>query len=67
MTYSFKTGFFKTLKAILITVISVVGVTAFADLSLWNLLETYGKEALSSVTVIGVLTMLLNYVKVKSQ
>ena len=66
MNYSFKKGFFKGLTSVLLAVISVVSVTAFADLNLWTLVETYGKEALSSVTVLGVLTMLLNYAKVKA-
>jgi len=66
MTYSFKKGLWKGIRAVLITSIAVVGVTQFGEVDLWGLLETYLKPYLSGVTIVGGLTMVLNYIKVKN-
>ena len=65
MEYSVKKGAWKGLKSILIVLVSVVSVTTFAEIDLWELMVTYVKPVLSGVTVVGALTMALNYVKVK--
>lgn len=66
MEYSFKKGLLKGLQSALVVAITVVGVTAFADVDVWSLLEQYLKPYLSGVTIVGGLTMLLNYIKVKN-
>ena len=67
MEYSFKKGLLKGLKSVLIVAVAVVGVTQFGDVDLWVLLEENVKPYLSGVTIVGGLTMLLNYIKVKSK
>lgn len=67
MQYSFKKGLWKGIKSILLVAVTAVSVSTFADIDLWQLMVTYVKPVLSGVTVLGALTMLLNYVKVKSQ
>lgn len=67
MQYSIKKGLWKGLKTILLVAVTAVSVSTFADIDLWQILVTYVKPVLSGVTVLGALTMLLNYVKVKSK
>ena len=61
--YSFKTGFVKGLISLLSIVGAGVAFTAFADVSIWALLEQYLKPIVSSLTIGGIITMAINYLK----
>lgn len=67
MEYSLRKGALKGLQSVLVVAVAVIGVTQFADIDLWVLLEQNLKPYLSGVTVVGALTMLLNYIKVKNK
>ena len=67
MQYSLKKGLWKGAKSILLVAVAAISVSTFADIDLWQLMVTYVKPLLSGVTVLGAMTMLLNYVKVKNQ
>lgn len=65
--YSFAKGLGKGLVSLLAIAGSFVALAGFSDLTLWGLLEQYLKPLLGSLSVGGAITMLLNYIKVKSQ
>jgi len=65
--YSFTKGLGKGLVSLLAIAGAFIALAGFSDLTLWGLLEQYLKPILGSLTVGGAITMLLNYIKVKSQ
>lgn len=65
MKYSFKIGLRKGLETALLTSLAVVAMVGVADQDLWALAEQYVQPYLSGVTVAGVITMVMNYVKIK--
>lgn len=67
MKYSLTKGVKKGFASAITIVIAVVALAGFSDLTIWGLLEEYLKPLLGAVTVGGLLTMALNYVKVKKQ
>lgn len=64
MKYDYR--FTKSLKKaagwIIGAAIFLVGFTAFSDVQLWALLETYVRPILGTMTVMGALRVALNYV-----
>lgn len=67
MTYSFKKGLGKGLASAITFALGLAAFAGFSDVSLWDLVETYIKPILGSMTVAGALTIALNYIKVKSK
>lgn len=65
-TYSFTKGLGKGVIWILTVAVSFLAVSGFADISVWDLVEQYIKPIVGTLTLGGFLTMLLNYLKVKS-
>lgn len=65
--YSFTKGLGKGLVSLLAIAGAFIALAGFSDLTLWGLLEQYLKPILGSLTVGGAITMLLNYIKVKSK
>ena len=65
MKYSFKKGLGKGIVSALVIAASFVALAGFSDLTIWGLFEQYVKPVLGSVTVGAVLTMIINYIKVK--
>ena len=64
-TYSLKKGVVKGVVSGLTVLVAMVAFTSFSDMTVWSLLEQYLKPLLGALTISGVLTMLLNYVKVQ--
>lgn len=65
--YSFTKGLGKGLVSLLAIAGAFIAFAGFSELTLWGLLEQYLKPVLGSLSVGGAITMLLNYIKVKSQ
>lgn len=65
--YSFKIGFTKGLLSLLSIAGAFVAFVGFSDLTLWELLETYVKPLVGSLTIGGLITMLVNYIKIRKQ
>lgn len=65
--YSFKKGFWKAVKTASSIALAFVTFAGFSDVNLWLLLQQYLEPILSSMTVAGILTMVINYAKVKVQ
>lgn len=66
MEYSLKKGAQKGATSVLVVLISMATFAGFSDITLWSLVEEYLKPLVSSLTVGGLLTMVLNYIKVKN-
>lgn len=64
--YSFTKGLAKGGVSVLTVLAAFVAFTSFSDMTLWGLLETYLKPVLGSLTVAGVITMGINWLKVRS-
>lgn len=67
MTYSFSKGLFKGFQSVLVIAISLVALGGLSDISIGSLITTYIMPVVGSLTVGGVLTIILNYIKIKSQ
>lgn len=67
MNYSFKKGIIKGLVSLLSIGGSFLALTVFSDMTLWGLLEQYVKPLIGSLTVGGLITVAINYLKVKSK
>lgn len=67
MKYSITKGLSKGAVSALTVAAAMVMFAGFADFTLWQLLEQYLKPVLGSVTIGGVITMALNYLKVRNQ
>ena len=68
MKYSIKKGLQKGLTALIpgvIMILTFAGISA--DLTIWELLETYLKPILGGTTIIGAMTMFLNWLKVRAK
>lgn len=65
-SYSFGKGLTKGAIGVLTVVASMLALTAFSDLSLWGLLETYLKPVLGSLTVGGLVAMAINWLRFRS-
>lgn len=65
-TYSLKKGFYKGLLSLVSVAGFLIAFTKFGDLSIWSLLEEYLKPVLGAITISGAITMLMNWVKFKS-
>ncbi len=65
MEYSFKKGFSKGIVSALTIASAFVVFTGLSDLNIWYLVEHYLKPLISGLTVGGLITMTLNYIKVK--
>jgi hypothetical protein len=64
--YSIKKGFEKGIVSGLTVALAVVAFAGFSDVTVWSLVETYIKPFVGSVTIGAVITMTINYIKVKS-
>lgn len=62
--YSFKKGIVKGLISLLSVTGAILALTAFSDITLWELVEKYLKPVLGSLTVGGLITIVINYLKV---
>lgn len=67
MTYSLRKGIIKGLISLLSIGGAFLALTAFSDMTLWGLLETYLKPILGSLTVGGLVTMCLNWLKIRGK
>lgn len=67
MQYSFSKGLSKGLVSALTIAAAMVAFAGFSDITIWGLLEQYLKPILGSLTVGAAITMLINYIKVKSK
>lgn len=63
--YSFKTGIGKGLKFILTALAGIAVISGFSEISIWGLAEQYLKPILSTLTVGGLITIALNFVKTR--
>lgn len=66
MKYSLKRGFSKGFMSFLTVFLAFAVFAGFADFSLKDLIEQYVFPLLGGMTVSGMTTMLINYLKVKS-
>ena len=65
-TYSFKKGMYKAFLSMLTFAGAMIAFTKFGDLSIWEILEGYLKPILGAMTVSGAITILINFIKVKT-
>jgi len=63
--YSFKKGLYKGLLSLLSIVAAIVTLAGFADVGVWDLVVNNVKPLLGSLTVGGLMTIIINYVKFK--
>ena len=61
--YSFSIGLSKGLLSLFAVVGALITFAGFSDLTIWGLLETYLKPLVGSVTVGGLITIAVNYIK----
>ena len=61
--YSFTKTLGKGALAILSVAAAFATMSGFADFTLWELVQTYGEEMLSGVTVSGLIAMAINFIK----
>lgn len=61
--YSFKKTIGKAAVASLTFVGALAAMSGFADFTIWELFETYGRPVLGGITVSGVIAAAINYVK----
>lgn len=66
MQYSFKKGASKGLVHVLQLAAALAVFAGFSDLQLWDLVTTYVKPVLGTLSVGGVLAIALNWAKVRS-
>ena len=65
MKYSFTHGLRKAATYSLTAVATLIAFAGFSDLQIWDLLETYVRPAIGSLTVGGAMTLAINYVRFK--
>jgi len=65
MNYSFLHGLRKAATYSLTAAATLIAFAGFSDLQIWELLETYVRPAVGSLTVGGVMTLAINYVRFK--
>ncbi len=61
--YSFKIGVSKGILSLLAIFGAFIAFIGFSDMTLWDLIVTYVKPLLGSLTVGGVITIAINYIK----
>ncbi len=61
--YSFKKGLSKGLIAVLTGATMLVAFAGFSDITVWDLVVTYVKPVLGTLTVGGVLGVVTNFVR----
>lgn len=62
-SYSFKKGLGKGFVTVLTILLTAVSFAGFADVALWDLAVTHIKPVLGSLTVGGLITLGINFVK----
>lgn len=67
MQYSLTKGIKKGLTALIPIAVALVTFAGFSDVTLWGLLEQYVKPILGGTTIVGVLTVVLNWAKFKAK
>jgi len=65
MEYSFIHGLKKAATYSLTGIGVLVAFAGFSDIQIWELLETYVRPVIGSLTVGGVVTLAINYVRFK--
>lgn len=65
--YSFTKGLWKMLGTVGMIAFAFATFAGFSDLTLWDLIETYIKPLVGTLTVGGLLKLAINYVKVKNK
>jgi len=66
MQYSISKGFKKGLLTAMTVGASFIAFAGFSDVSIWGLIVTYIQPIVGSMTVGGLITIVLNFVKVKT-
>jgi len=66
MEYSFLHGLRKALLYTLTAGATLIAFAGFSDLQIWELIETYVRPVIGSITVGGAVTMAINYVRFKN-
>ena len=61
--YSFTKGLAKGLVSVLVIGSGMVAFAGFSDMTIWSLVEQYLKPVIGSLTVGGVLTIAINFIK----
>lgn len=67
MQYSFAIGFRKGLVSASTVLLSLMVFAGFSDLQVWELFVLYVKPVVGSVTVGGLITIFINYVKITTE
>lgn len=62
-TYSFKKGLGKGLLSVLSVCAAMAMFSGFSDVMIWDLLEKYLKPVIGLLTVNGLITMAINWIK----
>jgi hypothetical protein len=65
--YSFAKGVRKGFLAALTAASAMIAFAGFSEITLWDLAVEHIKPLLGSLTVGGVMAMIINYVKIRSQ
>lgn len=65
MQYSFAKGLWKTLLSVVVLAVAFTTFAGVSDLVIWDLFEQYLKPVLAGLTVGGLLTLAMNWLKVK--
>lgn len=63
--YSFKKGLGKGLLSLFAVVGSLIAFAGFSDMTIWSLAEQYVKPLVGSLTVGGLIAVVVNYIKFK--
>lgn len=63
--YSFKKGLAKALVSTLTILGAWVVVAGVSEISLWDLVETYVKPFIGTLTIGGLLALILNWLKIR--
>ena len=61
--YSFSQGVSKSLISLLSIAGAILVFTHYSDIGIWDLLETYLKPLIGSLTIGGAITLAVNWVK----
>lgn len=64
-TYNWKIGAWKAVKTVGSGALMFAVFSGVADVNVWTLVEQYAKPILSAVTVGGLITLVVNYAKIK--
>jgi hypothetical protein len=65
--YKLSKGVGKALLYTLSTIATLVAFAGFSDVQIWDLVEQYLKPVIGSLTVGGLVTMAINWVRFKSK